>query len=262
MSQAHPSVSNFLNSLASGLEESLSKGTEPARVTWVMRPKDAARTDLKWWSCGLSVDTSCRAAAGAAPETWEAIGNAAGAQDGFAAIAGILQRAAQVRFGSEVTCTEAGPSEEAPPVDWTAVTVTTATGELDLALSPGWMAALGAGEPPDAPPPAQAPDLKAIAAHAADMLMHVEIPVSVSLGRAEMRIKDLLALSQGSIVELEQELNDEVEIRLNNAVIAWGEVVAVDGNYGVRIKSMASGNNGRGVRAALAGASPDPKGAE
>ena len=72
-----------------------------------------------------------------------------------------------------------------------------------------------------------------------DILMQVEVPVSVSLGRTRMRMKDLLALSNGSVVELDQHVGEEVEIRVNNCLIALGEVVAVDGNYGVRISRMA-----------------------
>jgi flagellar motor switch protein FliN/FliY len=80
-----------------------------------------------------------------------------------------------------------------------------------------------------------------------DILMQVEVPVSVSLGRTRMRMKDLLGLTQGSVVELDQYVGDEVEIRVNNCLIARGEVVGVDGNYGVRILRMA----GEGGAAAL-----------
>jgi flagellar motor switch protein FliN len=73
------------------------------------------------------------------------------------------------------------------------------------------------------------------------MLMQVEVPVRVSLGRTRIRMKDLLALSHGSVVELDQQVGDEVEIRVNNCVVALGEVVSVDGNYGVRISRMAAG---------------------
>ncbi len=55
-------------------------------------------------------------------------------------------------------------------------------------------------------------------------------------------MKDLLALSHGSVVELDQQVGDEVEIRVNNCVLAMGEVVNVDGNYGVRISRMAAGD--------------------
>lgn len=72
-----------------------------------------------------------------------------------------------------------------------------------------------------------------------EILMQVEVPVSVSLGRTRMRMKELLSLTQGSVVELDQHVGDEVEIRVNNCLIAHGEVVGVEGNYGVRILRMA-----------------------
>jgi flagellar motor switch protein FliN/FliY len=74
------------------------------------------------------------------------------------------------------------------------------------------------------------------------MLMQVEVPIRVSLGRTRIRMKDLLALSHGSVVELDQQVGDEVEIRVNNCVLAVGEVVNVEGNYGVRISRMAAGD--------------------
>jgi flagellar motor switch protein FliN/FliY len=72
-----------------------------------------------------------------------------------------------------------------------------------------------------------------------DLLMQVEVPVSVSLGRTRMRMKDLLKLNRGSVVELDEFVGDEVEILVNKRVLAHGEVVAVDGNYGVRITRLA-----------------------
>ncbi len=78
------------------------------------------------------------------------------------------------------------------------------------------------------------------ARHTADLLMGVEVPVSVSLGRTTMRVKDLLGLTHGSVVELDQYVGDEVEILVNKCTLAYGEVVAVDGNYGVRITRMGS----------------------
>jgi len=79
-----------------------------------------------------------------------------------------------------------------------------------------------------------------------EILMQVEVPVSVSLGKTRMRMRDLLALTQGSVVELDQHVGEEVEIRVNNCLIAHGEVVGVDGNYGVRILRMA-GDGGAGA---------------
>lgn len=73
-----------------------------------------------------------------------------------------------------------------------------------------------------------------------DLLMEVELPVSVSFGRAQLPLRDVLKLNSGSIVELNRTISDPVEIIANNCVIARGEVVVVEGNYGVRIHQVIS----------------------
>lgn len=73
-----------------------------------------------------------------------------------------------------------------------------------------------------------------------DLLLDVELPVSVSFGRAQILLKDLLKLTTGSIVELNRSIADPVEVIVNNCVIARGEVVVVDGNFGVRIQQVIS----------------------
>ncbi len=73
-----------------------------------------------------------------------------------------------------------------------------------------------------------------------DLLLDVELPVSVSFGRASVPLKDVLKLTSGSIVELNRGVTDPVELIVNNCVIARGEVVVVEGNYGVRIQQIVS----------------------
>jgi len=73
-----------------------------------------------------------------------------------------------------------------------------------------------------------------------DLLMEVELPVSVSFGRAQLPLRDVLKLTSGSIVELNRTISDPVEIIVNSCVIARGEVVVVEGNYGVRIHQVIS----------------------
>ena len=87
--------------------------------------------------------------------------------------------------------------------------------------------------------------------NSADILMDVAMPVTIILGCTTMRLKDLLKLTDGSVVELDQMLDEEVEVRVNNCVIAYGEVVAVDGNYAVRILRMAAARNTPDLRGAL-----------
>jgi flagellar motor switch protein FliN/FliY len=73
-----------------------------------------------------------------------------------------------------------------------------------------------------------------------DLLLDVELPVSVSFGRAQVPLKDLIKLTTGSIVELNRSITEPVEVIVNNCVIARGEVVVVEGNFGVRIQQVVS----------------------
>jgi flagellar motor switch protein FliN/FliY len=76
--------------------------------------------------------------------------------------------------------------------------------------------------------------------HTFDLLLDVEMPVSVSFGRAQIRIQDVLKLLTGSIIELDRSVSEPVEVIVNNCVIARGVVVVADGNYGVRIDEVVS----------------------
>lgn len=73
-----------------------------------------------------------------------------------------------------------------------------------------------------------------------DLLLEVALPVAVSFGRTSLKIREVLKLNTGSIVELDRFVSDPVEVIVNDCVIARGEVVVVDGNYGVRINQIAS----------------------
>ncbi|MDA0206840.1 MAG: flagellar motor switch protein FliN [Acidobacteria bacterium] len=73
-----------------------------------------------------------------------------------------------------------------------------------------------------------------------EMLLDLEMEVAVSFGETEMLLKDVLKLSIGSIVELQCQASDPVEVLVNDTVIARGEVVVVDSNYGVRITDVSS----------------------
>jgi flagellar motor switch protein FliN/FliY len=73
-----------------------------------------------------------------------------------------------------------------------------------------------------------------------DLLLDVALPVAVSFGRTSLQIREVLKLNTGSIVELDRFISDPVEVIVNDCVIARGEVVVVDGNYGVRINQLSS----------------------
>lgn len=82
--------------------------------------------------------------------------------------------------------------------------------------------------------------LPASGASKMDMLLDVELPVSVSFGRTQLALKDVIKLSTGSIIELNRTIAEPVEVIVNNCVVARGEVVVVEGNYGVRIQQIMS----------------------
>jgi len=70
------------------------------------------------------------------------------------------------------------------------------------------------------------------------LIMDVKLPVRVRIGRKKMLLKDVLNMDIGSVIELNQLANDPLEILVDNNVIALGEVVIVDGNFGVQITSI------------------------
>jgi len=71
-----------------------------------------------------------------------------------------------------------------------------------------------------------------------DLLMDVDLPVSIELGRTHMPIADILALGPGSVVELNKLAGEPVDLLVNQKVVAKGEVVVVDENFGLRITQL------------------------
>lgn len=97
----------------------------------------------------------------------------------------------------------------------------------------------GAPVPPPAVSPVTFADLgpgvpAAAAAHM-DLLGDVEMTVTVELGRTRMKVRDLLRMTEGSLVELGRGIGDAVDVLVNGSVIAHGEVVVVDDELGIRI---------------------------
>lgn len=71
-----------------------------------------------------------------------------------------------------------------------------------------------------------------------DLLMDVDLPISIELGRTKMSIADILAIGPGSVVELNKMAGEPVDLLVNHKVIAKGEVVVVDENFGLRITQL------------------------
>ena len=73
-----------------------------------------------------------------------------------------------------------------------------------------------------------------------DILLDINLPITVELGRKEMRIKEILELGQGSVVELNKLAGDLVDLMINGKKFAVGEVMVVDENYAVRVVNLIS----------------------
>ena len=99
----------------------------------------------------------------------------------------------------------------------------------------------GAAAP--APPPLTMP----VAANAAspaldriDVILDIDLPLTVRFGRTELPLKALTRLGPGSIIDLGRSPDDPVDLVVSNQVVAKGEVVIVSGNYGIRILDVVS----------------------
>ncbi|PRO65220.1 flagellar motor switch phosphatase FliY [Alkalicoccus urumqiensis] len=85
-----------------------------------------------------------------------------------------------------------------------------------------------------------APQLNDQEARNLDMLMEIPLEVTVELGRTKRSIKEILEFSKGSIIELDKLAGEPVDILVNQRLVAKGEVVVIDENFGVRVTDIVS----------------------
>lgn len=171
---------------------------------------------------------------------------------------GGLARSIGARCGRDVAAGTLAPHPNPPPLAWHALRLTLAggTAQLYFASDPELAAALALpeaapdpGSPPGEPllpetprrhgPPGEV-DPRFARSKTLELLLDVEMPVRVSFGRTMLPLKDILKLTTGSIVELNRSVADPVEVIVNNCVVARGEVVVVEGNFGIRIDQVVS----------------------
>lgn len=211
----------------------------------------AAPEEQVWWRRDrFSFPEGASVWTGAPPEVVSALARrvleAAGAEAGDAdqvratyaelieQAVGALAAALGTRLGKEIRRAGAEEIDGAPPGDAMALTAQLG-GEAPYRM---WVAfqgiALGASQP-ESPE-----DTGESRPQPIDLLLDVELPVSISFGRTHLPLKEVLKLTSGSIVELNRAVSDPVEVIVNNCVIARGEVVVVEGNYGVRIQEIVS----------------------
>ena len=89
-------------------------------------------------------------------------------------------------------------------------------------------------------PLGDSPKTNTVVPHNIDLILDVPLEVSVVLGRSKKNIKDILNMGTGSLIELDKLAEEPVEILINGKKVAYGEVVVIDENFGVRITSIVS----------------------
>jgi flagellar motor switch protein FliN/FliY len=74
--------------------------------------------------------------------------------------------------------------------------------------------------------------------HGLDLLMDIPLEISVELGRVKMLVRDVVELSTGSIVEIDKAAGEPVDVMVNGRLVARGEVVVIEDNFGVRVTEI------------------------
>ena len=203
--------------------------------------------DLLWWKQAVEGDASFAIWIGAEESCWQALGKAAGSagdpKDAYFELLkqtnGSWTATLTTELRKPLRCGE-GTEDDAPQLeslDLIEVGITLGGNKLP-ALLVGveeravtiLNAATGTSKLP----------VPASASPMLDRLMDLQLPITVLLGRAVLPIRDVLKISSGSLIELDRQISDYVEVRVHGTVVARGEIVSVRGNYGVRIREIIS----------------------
>lgn len=86
---------------------------------------------------------------------------------------------------------------------------------------------------------AQGPTLALPGDAAMKLVQDIPVTLSIELGRTRMSLKDLLALEQGAVIELERMVDEPMDVLVNGTLVAHGEVVVIDDTFGVRLTDVA-----------------------
>lgn len=234
---------------------------EKSVIQWTSAHTSAESEAVLWWEHAFTVPAGARVWVAASEGVWRAIGGgileAAGIQaeiedargtylETLSQVLSAVSQSLGAKLRREVSGLTSRVLEDAPPASSQTAAMMLPSGQLVVSFSDELIATL------DKP---ATQEISAAGASAGfvtsaysstpgpktlDLLLDVEMPVSISFGRAQLALKDVIKLTSGSIVDLNRSVTEPVEIIVNNCVIARGEVVVVEGNYGVRIKQIIS----------------------
>lgn len=157
----------------------------------------------------------------------------------FRQIAGLVATSAGQELG-KIELTFAGG--EAPA--WTAAETAHALFECEgqtagfaLLFSPELLVSL---QPPAPVEPPRPTATRSTSEGNLDLLLDVELGVTLRFGERRLLLREILELSSGAVVELDRQVHEPVDLLVDNHLVARGEVVIVGGNYGIRVTEVAS----------------------
>ena len=217
--------------------------------------------DILWWEQALQISPELKIYVGSPSAAWQHAGNvtlqAAGiesveeseARNTWIEILGqalsALARGIGGILGREVTCDGGGEHRPDETVaDWVPVHLTmgeTSLPPLYVAFSHALLDAVtgpGASEEPRLDGGGESAPVER--SRTMNLLLDIDLPVSISFGKTQLAMRDVIKLTTGSIVELNRGVAEPVDVLVNGSLVARGEVVVVEGNYGVRILEIAS----------------------
>ncbi len=73
-----------------------------------------------------------------------------------------------------------------------------------------------------------------------DVILNIPVQISLELGKSKMQLRELMKLGQGSVIELEKMVDEPLDVLVNGALIAQGEVVVVDNKFAIRLTDIVS----------------------
>jgi flagellar motor switch protein FliN len=167
-------------------------------------------------------------------------------------VSSLVSTAAKARWGEIQLLVEAAPAAPSWPSAGTFRLQAGAEGPTAMVLEVGLSAALVAGLRVEKAEAAKAENASlridsspALAAAvpgqnrgALDMLMDVQLAMTLRFGTRKLLLREVLDLSPGAVVELDRGVHEPVDLLLDGRLVARGEVVVVDGNYGLRVTDM------------------------
>lgn len=196
----------------------------------------------------LSAETSMQVMLAVSDPIAEALEGAEGMTPVQALVPALEAAAATLATGVLENTSQANAAEQLAAGDWTSATLeaeNSVEGWLSVReIAAGAAGAAGApkkeGESATTPPTSQATATAEQRAESMKLLYDVEMTLTAEIGRTKLAVHDVLDLSPGSVIELDRSAGSAADVMVNGRLIAHGEIVVVDEEYGIRITEIVS----------------------